>query len=123
MDIIGESKNKWLITKERLGLVMEIYLSLFRDLEKLYKKEKELFVEVAFFGNKKFVYTSSMKIYTLELEEDYIFVMFDNGCQMFVNKQDEVSYDIRGDVVYKNQYIIINDSGDCRVRIDCDERY
>ena len=92
-----------------------LYLKLYTNLVKLYKNNEKFGITVQSNKGKKFFYSCYQKIDDIELQDDYIDIILDDG-DMSIYETDGISYYTRKDRIYKNRFLI--ESEDYQIIID-----
>lgn len=92
------------------------YLDLFKKLTTAYKENACINVEIRHTGNDRFYYNSFPKISEIEIEDDYISIIPEDGGELFIYENDDVSYFERRGVKFPHKFLI--KIGDISVIID-----
>ncbi len=108
-EIMVDGKVVWYAIKEEKNTMEDkMYLELYKKLLKLYKEDKEVGISFDHKSKKKFNYLSSSKITDIDLEDDYMYIITDNG-DISIYRENKISYLVRRDRTYKDKYVIDSD--------------
>ena len=108
-EITVEGNVVWHDLKEKKNTMEDkMYLELYKKLLKLYKEDKEVGISFDHKSKKKFNYLSSSKITDIDLEDDYMYIVTENG-DMSIYRENKISYLVRREQTYKYKYVIDSD--------------
>lgn len=94
----------------------KIYLDLFKKLTTAYKESACVNIEIRHNEKNRFYYSSFPKISEIEIEDDYISIIPEDGGELFIYENDDISYFERRGKMFPHIFLI--KIGDISVIID-----
>lgn len=95
-----------------------IYLQLYKNLVTLFKKDRDITIDIVSKKNRRFRGNFSGKVQDVNMEDDYIYVEFDGG-SVEINIEDTISYFAQKERIFKDIFQI--KSEEFIIRIDTSE--